>query len=93
MAPGRRLEVLQTMGILWLVSKGILMGVGMICSVAVLGVGVLTVAALLMGSEEEEDDDPTDEAGEVREWECRQMALGLSRGYRDEVDGDESPGS
>lgn len=52
---------------------------GIVVSLAVAAVGVLTVAALLMGAAWDEHEDPTDEAGEVRLEECRHMAAGLTR--------------
>ncbi len=52
---------------------------GCLASLAAAVVGVLTVAALLMGAEWEEHEDPTDEACEERIEECRHMAAQLNR--------------
>jgi hypothetical protein len=67
----------STMAILWVLIKWLAIGMGMLCSVVALGVGVLTVAALLMGAAWDEHEDPTDEACEWRTEECRHMAAGL----------------
>lgn len=50
---------------------------GIAVSLAVVAVGILTVAALLMGAAWDAHEDPTDEAGEERIEECRHMAAGL----------------
>jgi len=69
----------------WVIVTWLAIGAGILCSLAVLGVGVLTVTALVLGAEWDEHEDPTDEACEGRIEECRQMALGLFKTASHEV--------
>ncbi|MEN6336623.1 MAG: hypothetical protein ABFE13_24830 [Phycisphaerales bacterium] len=60
--------------VMWVIVKWLAIGVGILCSLAGLGVGVLTVAAMVMGGECEDEEDQN------RLRECRQMYVGLERG-------------
>ena len=59
------------MAIAWVVLSWLAIGLGVLCSLAVIAVAILAVAALVMGSECEDEED------ENRVKECERMAMRL----------------
>lgn len=68
---------MSILAVVWVIVTWLAIGAGIVCSIAALAVGVLTVVALVMGGECEDEE-------ENRVMECRQMALGLSGSTKQE---------